>query len=298
MSDNPLQSVSNYLVPATGSTSAAPFSKVLKKGITQTIDFNNYEIDGVPFRPSGAFVDNTKSDRPLRFTINQLGFSFEIPAGGTAAFPYPAPQNHTINISGGNDDESDTSVVFVFVDYPVIPSTVSQNAPAPNPDDNGGDGGGSSVDLSTIENSLVGIGDMVASSSITIADLPRMFSGTIDALTNSFPEDTTRYFGYSENGRTADYTEQTILDGDFNRKKTIYCNSARFYSDEKFIAVFEVKDQYGQTKNSEYIAFPKEGKWFVEVPFVPPRHTNMALSYLSRVTDQPNGNITIFCQFM
>ncbi len=104
----------NYLVPATGYTrgfkvagtfSSTPFTQ----------DFNSIELDGIPFRPSGVFIDNTNGVGTLTVVINSTGFSMAARAGEFLAIPYPAPINQSVDITGDGD------AVLIFVDFPVIP---------------------------------------------------------------------------------------------------------------------------------------------------------------------------------
>lgn len=113
---NGLQSVTNFLVPATGSTNAF----VIHQAFSATPllqNFNNVELDGIPFRPSGVIIDNTAGTSALTVLINEIGYNIVCAAGKTLQMPYPAPVNHSANITG---DPANVATV-VFVDYPVIP---------------------------------------------------------------------------------------------------------------------------------------------------------------------------------
>lgn len=109
-----LQSVTNFLVPATGSTNAYQIRDTFSS-TPKFINFNNVELDGQAFRPSGVIVDNTQGDDDLVILINEISYRIVVPAGQTLQMPYPAPLNHTANITGDGD------ATVLFVDYPVIP---------------------------------------------------------------------------------------------------------------------------------------------------------------------------------
>jgi len=111
---NVLQSVTNFLVPATGSTNAYAVSQVFSATPT-FVDFNNVALDGLPFRPSGVLIDNSQGTGPLTVLINEISYAMTCAAGELLNMPYPAPVNHTANITGNGQ------ATVIFVDYPVIP---------------------------------------------------------------------------------------------------------------------------------------------------------------------------------
>lgn len=111
-----LQSVTNFLVPATGSTNAYVLNQAFAAAPFLQ-NFNNVALDGIPFRPSGVIIDNTAGTTPLTVLINEIGYNIVCPAGKTLQMPYPAPVGHSANITG---DPAHVCTV-VFVDYPVIP---------------------------------------------------------------------------------------------------------------------------------------------------------------------------------
>ena len=121
MRDQLPQSVSNFLVPATGATNCVVFSDTLVAGTPKYFDFAAYQISGVPFRPSGVLIANTSAN-PVTVTIPQVGYSMTCAAGQILNLPYPAPLNHTAQISGNG------SVTVVFVDYPVVPYSSAAQA--------------------------------------------------------------------------------------------------------------------------------------------------------------------------
>lgn len=109
-----LQSVSNYLVPATGSTNAY----MVRENFSATsflVDFNKQELDGLPFRPYGVIIDNTGGANPVTVTINEMALAIVAPAGKAVHCPFPAPVGCTASITGNG------IATVVFVDYPVIP---------------------------------------------------------------------------------------------------------------------------------------------------------------------------------
>lgn len=107
--------VSNYLVPATGSTNAYPLKETFVPGTPKLVDFNSAGLDGIPFRPSGVIIDNSQGVGTLRVLINEISYAMNVPAGGSIQMQYPAPVGHTATITG------DGLATVVFVDYPIIP---------------------------------------------------------------------------------------------------------------------------------------------------------------------------------
>lgn len=124
-----LENVSNYIVPAAGTTRGYVVNRKFVAGTPVTVDFRGVGLDGQPYRPSGVFVDNTRGTAPLTVIINEINFSFQIPAGSFAATPYPAPMQQSATLLGEGD------VTLVFVDFPVIPMGVGASS-------GGGSGGG------------------------------------------------------------------------------------------------------------------------------------------------------------
>lgn len=131
MSNEVTQGVSNYLVPATGS----PNAYVIKDTFTaspQSVNFQNIQLNGLAFRPSGVIIDNTKSASVLNVLIPEMSFNISCPAGASLNMPYPAPMNHSASITGAGDAEA----TVIFVDYPLQPYSSAQAAgspPIPNP---------------------------------------------------------------------------------------------------------------------------------------------------------------------
>lgn len=111
---NAVQSVSNFLVPATGTTNLYNVSEIFSS-TPKFIDFRDQSLDGLPFRPSGVIIDNSQGTGNLVVLINETGFQIICGAGMGMSMPYPAPINHTVNITGQGQ------AVVQFVDYPVIP---------------------------------------------------------------------------------------------------------------------------------------------------------------------------------
>lgn len=122
-----IRNVSNFLVPATGSTSAMTIKRQLTASDQLYIDFSEKGLDGSPFRPYGVYVDNTENDTAASVTINEMGFRIVVPARTFLMTPFPAPLNLTATLTG------DGVVTFVFVDSPVIPYSIGPS---------GGGGGG------------------------------------------------------------------------------------------------------------------------------------------------------------
>lgn len=133
-----LENMSNYIVPAAGTTRGYVVNAKLTAGTPLSVDFRKIALDGQPYRPSGVFADNTKGTSPLIIVVNEINFSFQIPAGSFSAIPYPAPLQHSVNVLGNGD------VTLVFVDFPVIPMGVGASG-------SGGSGGAwTSADVTAI----------------------------------------------------------------------------------------------------------------------------------------------------
>lgn len=114
-----LQSVSNFLVPATGSTNAYQLHQEFDT-IPTFVDFSQVGLSGIPFRPSGVIIDNTKGTDILSVLINEMSFVISCPAGSALQMPFPAPVGCTANVTGSGE-----VATVVFVDYPVIPYVFS-----------------------------------------------------------------------------------------------------------------------------------------------------------------------------
>lgn len=115
------ESVSNFLVPAQGTTNALAISQVFSSSPLR-INFQDKGLDGVPFRPSGVVIDNTNGTGVLRVKINETGLTFDCIPGNTMQMPYPAPLNHSATITGNNEHAT-----VIFVDYPLIPNIIEGN---------------------------------------------------------------------------------------------------------------------------------------------------------------------------
>lgn len=122
-----LLNVSNYIVPAAGTTRGYTVRKVFDPLLPDVIDFRQIALDGQPYRPSGVFVDNTRNSDPLTVVVNEIGFTIIVPAGANVATPYPAPIQHSVTIIGNGE------AVLVFVDFPVIPQGFDGGAGAVSP---------------------------------------------------------------------------------------------------------------------------------------------------------------------
>jgi hypothetical protein len=107
--------VNNYLVPASGTTNAYSVTRNFNANAF-TIDFREYELDGVPFVPSGVFINNTSGSSPLRITIGAMdGYAVECPAGAILQTQYPAPFDQIVTVTGNG------VASLIFVDFPVLP---------------------------------------------------------------------------------------------------------------------------------------------------------------------------------
>lgn len=121
------QSVSNYLIPATGSPNAFMVRENFSSS-PKNINFDNISLSGIPFRPSGVIIDNTANTDPINVLIPELSYQVECPGGASLMMPYPAPMHHTASITGNG------TATVIFVDYPLIPySSNSTGGSVPNP---------------------------------------------------------------------------------------------------------------------------------------------------------------------
>src|SRR5690242_20481635 len=107
--------VTNYLVPAAGTTHAIGFGGRFS-AVPYAIDWRQWKIDNFPFQPQGVYIDNSKGTVDLTITILPIGYSITCPAGGRRAASFPAPNGQTATITG---DPANDAVV-TFVDYPVF----------------------------------------------------------------------------------------------------------------------------------------------------------------------------------
>lgn len=110
-----LQSISNYLVPAAGTTRGFVVREIFDPLKPKYIDFREQGLDGAPFRPSGVFIDNSANAEPLTVVINEFSYAVKAKAGEFMCAPYPAPMQQTVSIIGNGE------ATVVFVDFPVIP---------------------------------------------------------------------------------------------------------------------------------------------------------------------------------
>lgn len=114
---NGLFPVINYLIPQVG----GPRCFVRNANFSATpdhIDFRTVEgaaIDAQPFRPSGAFMDNTDGADELVLRLVEINFTVRCPAGQSLNAQFPAPIDVTFAITGNGN------ATVVFVDFPVMP---------------------------------------------------------------------------------------------------------------------------------------------------------------------------------
>lgn len=114
---NGLQPVTNYLIPPVGGPRAYAHSSVLS-ATPVFLDFRETAggmIDGQPFRPNGAFIDNTLGTDDLVVLLIEVNFRLSCPAGASLNAQFPAPHNCTFNITGNGQ------ATVLFVDFPVFP---------------------------------------------------------------------------------------------------------------------------------------------------------------------------------
>jgi hypothetical protein len=107
----------NYLIPS-GTTPRGYLHSTVFSATPITLDFRNISggsFDGLPFRPSGMFIDNSQGTDDLDVTINELAYTISCPAGNWLNIPFPAPINTTVNMVGLGQ------ATVLFVDFPVLP---------------------------------------------------------------------------------------------------------------------------------------------------------------------------------
>lgn len=101
-------SLVNLLVPAVGGVSGVPVELGLVTGTPQTIDFRSLRLDGAQFNPYGVYG----IEGSAQITVDALGYTFSISAGGGRM--YPAPVGSTLTLEGNG------TVRLLFVNYPIF----------------------------------------------------------------------------------------------------------------------------------------------------------------------------------
>ena len=87
MATNPPRKIAtmNYLVPASGTTTGFVVEGVFTS--TPAVqDWRVQELDGEPFVPSGAFMDNSLGIAPLTIFVRGTNFSVSCPQGAAKMF--------------------------------------------------------------------------------------------------------------------------------------------------------------------------------------------------------------------
>lgn len=144
---NPTERVSNFLVPATGGVNCLVVSREFIADPFR-VNFQEYDLSGVPFRPYGVIVDNTSGANEIEIRINEIAYTIKCPAGQSIQMPYPSPVNHTASISSPAGANQAT---VIFVDYPVQPYSSAVSA--------SGGGGASGATRGYLTSVQVGEGD-------------------------------------------------------------------------------------------------------------------------------------------
>ena len=114
---NGLVELINYLIPS-GSTPRGYLQSAVFSATAISLDFRNISggsFDGLPFRPSGVFIDNSQGTGALTITVNEISYTMSCPAGQWLNLQFPAPINTTVSIKGLGQ------ATVLFVDFPVIP---------------------------------------------------------------------------------------------------------------------------------------------------------------------------------
>lgn len=159
-----VSAVQNYLVPASGTTNAWRFNKTMLAGVFEQVDFRNISLNGRPFAPSGALIDNTLGTADCVVTILEYGYRLVCKAGQMLNLSYPAPLEQSVSITG------EGVVNVIFVDYPVLPYSSATG---------GGGGGGGGGGRTTMFHGFQGL---VAKPAPVVDDtnLLNVFSAAID----------------------------------------------------------------------------------------------------------------------
>ncbi|MGH2612640.1 MAG: hypothetical protein ACRDFB_06270, partial [Rhabdochlamydiaceae bacterium] len=112
-------SLLNYLVPSDGTTHGIS-ANIVASNVPTKIDWQQVSTQfQTPFVPQGVYIDATNSTADVVLTISGFGLAIKCVAGTIQAYSYPAlRQNQTITVTGQGQ------VNLVFVDYPVLPSTL------------------------------------------------------------------------------------------------------------------------------------------------------------------------------
>lgn len=123
------QALGNYLVPATGNI--AGVLQTLTAGVTPfEVDFSEYALNGVPFIPQSAYVDNSGGTSALIITSQKLnGFTLGIiNAGSVESINFPSLGDDHYYITGNGN------VQIVWSNAPALsnnPDSVLVSSSAP-----------------------------------------------------------------------------------------------------------------------------------------------------------------------
>lgn len=120
VSNIPVQSTTNYLVPSSGSTHAVQVQGELSASPAY-IDWNQFSSSDFPFQPQGVFIDNTQgsADVVLGICTSAGGpslWNITCPAGVQMQSQFPAPNGQVTSLTGEGE------VNLIFVDFPVLPN--------------------------------------------------------------------------------------------------------------------------------------------------------------------------------
>lgn len=109
------QSITNYLVPATGNI--AGIQQSLIAGASETeVNFSEYALNGVPFIPQSAYIDNSQGIADLFITSQKFNdFTIaRVSAGNVLAVNFPSIADDTYSITGNG------SVNIVWTNAPAL----------------------------------------------------------------------------------------------------------------------------------------------------------------------------------
>lgn len=163
-----IQSVTNYLVPGTGS----PNAYLINQAFSATpygVDFSQIGLNGLPFRPSGVFIDNSQGAGDLIVLIPEMSFAITCKAGQALMMPYPAPQNHTASITGNG------SATVIFVDFPLIPYSSAEAG-----------GGGGAVTIADGADVALGTTTDAAGAASVVGQLKQISTNTTPGAAKTF----------------------------------------------------------------------------------------------------------------
>ena len=113
------QSLTNFLVPATGNIAGVPQQLTLNANPFE-VDFSNIGLNGVPFVPQSVYIDNSKGLENVVIKSQRLSFvCASVPAGVVQTVNFPSVAGDIYDVTGLG------SVTIVWTNAPAL-------SPSPN----------------------------------------------------------------------------------------------------------------------------------------------------------------------